>query len=189
MYPEVQCGFRRARPTIDMLSSLRQLQEKCREQQVSLYIAFIDRTKAFDLVSRSGLFQLLEKIGCPPKLLSMITAFHSNMRSTVRYDGAVSNAFPINIGVNQGCVLVPTLFGIFFSLVLSHAFRTSEDGIYIHTRSDGKLFNLARKQRVRSAKSYFVNFSLPMMLRLRPTPQRAFRDCQTGLVMPVKNLA
>ena len=45
--------------------------------------------------------------------------------------------------VKQGCDLAPTLFGIFFSLVLCHAFRTSEDGIYIHTRSDGKLFNLA----------------------------------------------
>ena len=74
----------------------------------------------------------------------MITAFHSNMKNTVRYDGAVSNAFPIKTRVKQGCVLTPTLFGIFFSLGLSHVFRTSEDGIYSHTGSDGKLFNLAR---------------------------------------------
>ena len=31
-----------------------------------LYITFIDLTKAFDLVSRQGIFQLLKKIGCPP---------------------------------------------------------------------------------------------------------------------------
>ena len=133
----------RARSTIDMLFSLCQLQEKCREQQVLLYIIFIDLTKAFDLVSRSGLFQLLEKIGCSPKLLSMITDFPNNMNSTVRYYSN-SNAFPIKSGVKQGCILAPILFGIFFSLVRSHAFRTSEDGIYIHTRSDGKLFNLVR---------------------------------------------
>ena len=66
------------------------------------------------------------------------------MKGTDRYDGAVSNAFPIKSGIKQGCVLTPTLFGIFFCPVLSHAFRTSEDGIYIHTRSDGKLFSLAR---------------------------------------------
>ena len=58
VYPESQCGFRRARSTIDTLFSLRQLQEKCREQQVPHYIAFIDLTKAVDHVSRSGLFQL-----------------------------------------------------------------------------------------------------------------------------------
>ena len=107
-----------------MLFSLRQLQQKCRKQQVSLYTAFIDLTKAFDLVGTCGLFHLLEKIGCPPKLLSIITACQSNMKSTVRYDGAVSNAFPTKSGV-----IALTLFGIFFSLVLSHAFRTSEDVI------------------------------------------------------------
>ena len=65
IYPESQCGFRSKRSTVDMIFSIRQLQEKCREQQMPLYIAFIDLTKAFDLVSRQGLFQLL-KIGCPP---------------------------------------------------------------------------------------------------------------------------
>ncbi|KAL1278830.1 hypothetical protein QQF64_025503 [Cirrhinus molitorella] len=46
-------------------------------------------------------------------------------------------------GVKQGCVLAPTLFGIFFSLLLRHAFSQSEDGVFIRTRSDGNLFNLA----------------------------------------------
>ena len=65
VYPESQCGFRAGRSTIDMIFSVRQLQEKCQEQNEPLFLAFIDLTKAFDLVSRSGLFQLLKKIGCP----------------------------------------------------------------------------------------------------------------------------
>ena len=144
IYPESQCGFRAERSTIDMIFSLKQLQEKSREQRQPLYIAFIDLTKAFDLVSRSGLFAILEKIGCPPKLLKLITSFHDNMQGTVQYDGSASHPFPIKSGVKQGCVLAPTLFGIFFSLVLSSAFEISEDGVFIRTRSDGKLFNLAR---------------------------------------------
>ena len=55
IYPESQCGFRAKRARIDMIFSLRQLQEKCREQGKPLYVAFIDLTKAFDLVSRDGL--------------------------------------------------------------------------------------------------------------------------------------
>ena len=35
-----------------MIFSLRQLQEKCLEQQQPLFLAFMDLTKAFDLVSR-----------------------------------------------------------------------------------------------------------------------------------------
>lgn len=144
VYPEAQCGFRADRSTVDMIFSLRQLQEKCREQRRPLFLAFIDLTKAFDLVSRKGLFTLLQRIGCPPKLLRMIVSFHEDMQGTVNYDGSSSDPFPIRSGVKQGCVLAPTLFGIFFSLLLSYAFKESEDGVYLHTRSDGNLFNLAR---------------------------------------------
>ena len=36
IYPESQCGLRAKRATIDMIFSLRQLQEKCREQEKPL---------------------------------------------------------------------------------------------------------------------------------------------------------
>lgn len=144
VYPESQCGFRAKRSTVDMIFSLRQLQEKCREQHMPLYVAFIDLTKAFDLVSRDGLFKILPKIGCPPKLQSMIESFHTNMKGTVQFNGSSSEPFDIRSGVKQGCVLAPTLFGIFFSLLLKHAFGTATEGIYLRTRSDGRLFNLAR---------------------------------------------
>ena len=99
-----------------MIFSVRQLQEKCREQQ-PLYLAFIDLTKAFDMVSRTGLFKLLEKIGCPPKILSIIASFHVNIHGTVSFEGELSEPFKIESGVKQGCVLALTLFGIFFSLL------------------------------------------------------------------------
>ena len=144
IYPESQCGFRAERSTVDMIFSLRQLQEKCKEQQMPLYVAFIDLTKAFDLVSRDGLFKILPKIGCPPKLQSLIESFHSNMKGTVQFNGSSSEPFDIRSGVKQGCVLAPTLFGIFFAILLKHAFGTATEGVYLRTRSDGRLFNLAR---------------------------------------------
>ena len=144
VYPESQCGFRSERSTIDMIFSVRQLQEKCREQQMPLYIAFIDLTKAFDYVSRKGLFKLLAKIGCPPGLLSITSSFHEDMQGVVSYDGELSESFTILSGVKQGCVLAPTLFGIFFSLLLDYAFKDATQGVHLHTRSNGQLFNLAR---------------------------------------------
>ena len=50
--PESQCGFRSNRGTVDMIFVLRQVQEKCREQNIGLYAAFVHLTKAFDAVSR-----------------------------------------------------------------------------------------------------------------------------------------
>ena len=160
VYPEAQCGFRAGRSTIDMIFSLRQLQEKCGEQRQPLYIAFIDLTKAFDLVSRQGLFTLLQRIGCPPKLLRMITSFHEDMKGTVQYDGSSSEPFSIKSGVKQGCILPPTLFRIFFSLLLSHTFKQSNDGVYLHTRSDGKLYNLASLRATTKVHIYIYIYSV-----------------------------
>ena len=175
VYPESQCGFRSERSTIDMVFSLRQLQEKCREQRRPLYLAFIDLTKAFDLVSRTGLFALLERIGCPPKLLKMITSFHDDMNGTVQFDGSSSDPFPIKNGVKQGCVLAPTLFGVFFSLLLRYAFRESEDGIFSTPGATGTSSTWpASEQRPRCEEFSSGRCCLLTML---PSPLTQRRNC------------
>ena len=60
---------------------------------------FLDLTKAFNLVSRDGLFKILAKICCPPTLLSIVKSFHDDMKGTVLYDGAISDPFNILSGV------------------------------------------------------------------------------------------
>ena len=57
-----QCGFRRNGLTRQMNFAVHQLQEKCREQNQNLYILFVDLTKAFDTVSREGLWAILSKL-------------------------------------------------------------------------------------------------------------------------------
>ena len=52
--------------------------------------------------------------------------------------------FPISNAVRQGCVLAPTLFSSFFSIMLREAKNGLPDGIYIRFRTDGSLFNLRR---------------------------------------------
>ena len=56
----------------------------------------------------------------------------------------------------QSCVLAPTLFGIFFSMLLKRAFGSSSLGIKLHTRTDGNLFNLARLRSKRKVKTFTV---------------------------------
>ena len=121
--PESQCSFRANRGTTDMVF-LRQLQEKCREQNMGLYATFIDLTKAFDTVSRTGLWLILERLGCPPKFLQMVMQLHENQRGQVRLTGDLSEPFPISNGVKQGCVLAPTLFSIFFTMMLKQQLWT-----------------------------------------------------------------
>ena len=92
--PESQCGFRKGRGTADMIFAARQLQEKCQEQNRDLYTTFVDLTKAFDTVSREGLWKIMAKFGCPGKFITMVRQFHDGMLARVLDEGDCSDAFP-----------------------------------------------------------------------------------------------
>ena len=141
---ESQCGFRRNRGTIDMIFAVRQIQEKCREQNQNLYILFVDLTKAFDTVSRGGLWAILSKLGCPERFVSIIRSFHEGMMARVIEHGAASDPFPVSNGVKQGCVLAPTLFSLLFASMLFAALSKTSSGINVRYRCDGRFFDLRR---------------------------------------------
>ena len=132
--------------TIDMIFTARQLQEKCQEQNVDLYMTFVDLTKAFDTVSREGLWKSMAKFGCPTTFIAMVRQFHDGMLARVQNDGEFSDPFPVTNGVKQGCVPASTLFSTMFSAMLTDAFQDGDNGIPICYRFDGKLFNLRRLQ-------------------------------------------
>ena len=123
-----------------MIFTARQLQEKCHEQNVDFYMTFVDLTKAFDTVSREGLWKIMAKFGCPAKFIAMVRQLHDGMLARVQNDGEFSDPFPVTNGVKQGCVLASTLFSIMFSAMLTDAFKDGDNGIPI------KLFNLRRLQ-------------------------------------------
>ena len=105
-----------------MIFTARQLQEKCQEQNVDLFMTFVDLTKAFDTVSRDGLWKIMSNFGCPPRYIAMVRQFHDGMQARVQNDGENSEPFPVTNGFNQGCVIAPTLFSMRFSAMLTDAF-------------------------------------------------------------------
>ena len=104
-----------------MIFCLRQTQKKCIEQNMPLYAAFIDFTKAFETVSSDGLLQVLTKFGCSAKFVNIVKSLHSEMQASVAQGTNHSNEFAVTNGMKQGCVLAPTL--IYFTLSVGHAAR------------------------------------------------------------------
>ena len=145
LLPESQCGFRKDRGTIDMIFTARQVQETCQEQNVDLYMTFVDLTKTFDTVSREGLWKIMAKFGCSAKFIAMVRQFHDGMLARIQNDGEFSDPFPVTNGVKQGCILASTLFSM-FSAMLTDAFQDGDNDIPTRYRFDGKLFNLRRLQ-------------------------------------------
>ena len=111
-------GYHKGCGTINRIFTVQQLMEKSREQHRNLYITFIDFTKAFDTANRQLLFSILEKIGCPLKLIKLIKLLYINVKARLIVDGELSKLFEYNSGVKQGCKLAPTLFGIYAAVLL-----------------------------------------------------------------------
>ena len=156
--PETQCGFRADRSTVDMVFSARQVIEKCREQHRDLYIAFIDLAKAFDSVDRCLLWKILEKCGCPPKIIDIIQQLHDGMNVRVKISGDLSEPFAVTRGVKQGCTLAPALFNTYVQCItLLLSISQSENArMNINYRMDRNLFDLSKlKARTKTARSSF----------------------------------
>ena len=109
-------------------------------------MTFVDLTKAFDTVSREGLWKILAKFGCPAKFIAMVRQFHEGMLARIQSDGEFSDLFPVTSGVKPDCVLASTLFSMMFSAMLTDAFQDGDNGIPIRYPSDGKFFTLRRLQ-------------------------------------------
>ena len=117
--PEEQCGFRPQRSTTDVMFVVRRLQELGRTSNTSLEVCFINLTPAYDSVGRELLWEVLTRFGVPPRMIKVIRMFHDGMRARVQLDdGDFSAWFSVCQGLQQGCVLSPLLFNIFFAAVI-----------------------------------------------------------------------
>ena len=55
-------------------------------------MVFVDFSKAFDTVGRTGIWQLLRKYGYPEKFTTMIEALHTGMMTNVSVRGEISES-------------------------------------------------------------------------------------------------
>ena len=98
---------------------------------MDVYATFVGLTKAFDTISCDGPWNILARLGCPPTFLIILRQLHEGQQGQVKHNGSLSGSFPISNDVKQGYVLAPTLFSIFFSIMLREAKKDLPDGIYI----------------------------------------------------------
>ena len=88
-----------------------------------------------------GGISLLSILG---KLYARVLLVHPQQLAECVYpesEGSMSRPFDIKSGVKQGCVLAPTLFEVLFSPLLKY---TLTEVVQMHTRSEGRLYNITR---------------------------------------------
>ena len=70
--PDVQAGFRKGRGTRDQIANIHWIMEKAKEFQKNTYFCFIDYAKAFDCVDHKKLWKIIQEMGIPDHLTSLL---------------------------------------------------------------------------------------------------------------------
>lgn len=76
----------------------------------ALLLADMDR--AFDSLSWTYLFTLIDRLNLGPRFVSYLRLLYTDITSTVCDAGHVSSSFPIGRGTRQGCPLSPYIFAL-----------------------------------------------------------------------------
>ena len=87
---EEQCGFRQGRGCMDQVFAVRQVCEKYLANGKDAFWAFMDLEKAYDIIDRHGMWQMLRVYGVGGKLLKAVQSFYVENRACVRVGNDVS---------------------------------------------------------------------------------------------------
>ena len=131
---EEQVGFRAGRSTTEQIFNLRILCEKYLQHQQNLYHVFIDFKKAFDRVWHEALWATMRKYNINASIILAIENLYDKAQSTVLFNGSTGEWFRTTVGVQQGCLLSPTLFNIFLERIICEALDDHEGSVSIGGR-------------------------------------------------------
>ena len=124
-----QAGFRPGYSTMDHIFTLHCIIEQYKKKKNGrVYVAFVDYSKAFDLVERSSLWVKLLQNGIKGRIVNVIRNMYDNAKSCVKSGDSISEFFSCNVGVRQGENLSPVLFAIYLN-DFSQAIGSSFDGL------------------------------------------------------------
>ncbi|MGH0162989.1 UNVERIFIED_CONTAM: hypothetical protein FKN15_061389 [Acipenser sinensis] len=90
----------------------------------------LDQEKAFDRVDHGFLFRTLEAFGFGPVFISYIKMLYSNIFSLVKMNNCLSQPFPVQRRIRQGCSLSGMLYAISIEPLL-HQLRERLAGLAI----------------------------------------------------------
>ena len=83
------------------------------ESQIDVALLNLDWSKAFDRVDHEFLFRIMQKFGFDDEFIQMIKMLYLDAESIICVNGNLSDPFPINKSVRQGCPLSMLLFIIY----------------------------------------------------------------------------
>jgi hypothetical protein len=136
---EEQAGFREGRGTRDQIANIRWVLEIAMEYGKTIFICFINYSKAFDCVDHSRLWNTLRSVGVPEHLIILIKSLYTKQEAAVRTEYGNTEWLEVRNGVRQGCVLSPYLFNMYSENILRKVEFEDNVGIKVGGRTINNL--------------------------------------------------
>ena len=117
IHPDQSCGVPN-RSIIDNCHLIRDIINYADLKNVNGILLSLDQEKAFDKVSHIYLFETLKAFGFGENFISWIKVLYNDVSSSVIVNHFISESFPVQKFVRQGCCLSPLLYIICLEPVL-----------------------------------------------------------------------
>ena len=179
-----QCGLP-SRSIINTLMNTTAALEHQELFQAPFALLHIDFSKAFDSVSHSFMFAVLQHIGIPSHLVNWIKILYDNTSSRIQTSHGLTDPIQINSGVRQGDPLSMLLFVVITDILSKkveanqdiHGIKLGKKHLTIQQYADDTFFFLTDDHSAKELKSIITSFSNMSGLCLNEQKTKIF--CQS----------
>ncbi|KAH9271880.1 hypothetical protein BASA83_005982 [Batrachochytrium salamandrivorans] len=113
-----QAGFCKREECVGQVVSLVDIIQRRQNAGINTHVLFIDIRKAFDTVPVGALLWELQNMGFPRRTLAFLKTLYTSSSARARAGSLLSDPFPVQRGVRQGCPLSGLLFNLFINNIL-----------------------------------------------------------------------
>ena len=109
-----QFGFKKAHGTELYIYTLREYIELHRKRSTTVFVTFLDASKAFDRLDHWLLYKKLIKRKVQLFIVRLLIVWYSLQRMhIIRWGNTFSTSFCVSNGVKQGGIISPVLFNVY----------------------------------------------------------------------------
>ena len=108
-----QFGFKKGVGTETCVYFIKEIVNFYLQNSTSVYLCFIDASKAFDRINHVKLFTKLMQRNVPPCIVRILIFWYIRQRMTVIWGNFISEYFNVSCGVRQGGILSPRLYTVY----------------------------------------------------------------------------
>ena len=108
-----QFEFKEQHGTEFCIYSLLEFIDYYKKRNTTVFVTFLDASKAFDRVNYWMLFSKLIDKNVPLFIVKLLVFWYTKQEMKVRWGNTISSSFKVGNGVKQGGILSPVLFNIY----------------------------------------------------------------------------